>query len=385
MGSGGFEDEGTANSTRSLPLGPTMPVFMETCFKESPGVFVVAWVTCFSATIATCLVTWRQYNRYMAAPISLLQMYYCRILWFAPVLGVTSSISLLSPRSRPMAKLLQTQFEAITLSSFGVILYLILALESLKHPGNRIAEKIMNALHDQGPKKHFGVPPLGCCLRPFMTPFNLQPKHVALARSLLRQYMFAVVVAALMDAWSALTLPYDTFTKYSGWAHKIVKLSAFLALYGLFILYSASHDLLHAWNTTKKFVSIKIVVLLMAYQELMMSTLLTHFGYRSDECFKTANARGFPHEQREELRNEQREGYWNMYFTGLESLLLAVLVSRAFPSEELREFPEEHPVQLIEVEMAKLSTRDGWDGAADSDASGSEDGDSEEGGNLARE
>merc|ERR1719401_847517 len=101
-------------------------------------------------------------------------MYYTRIIWFAPVLAITAAACLLSPRSYPFMKMLQTQFEAISIATFGVVLCLLLAEESSRDlkdeetSGMNIAEKIMRALAKQGPKKHFGVPPFGCCWRPVM-------------------------------------------------------------------------------------------------------------------------------------------------------------------------------------------------------------------------
>lgn len=96
------------------------------------------------------------------------------------------------PEAYSLCKMLQLQSEALTLFFFGIILFVLLAEESFgkcgaeaRAAGEGVGATILRALRAGGKKKHFGVPPFGCCLRPLMSPHNLTPQHLMLARCVL--------------------------------------------------------------------------------------------------------------------------------------------------------------------------------------------------------
>jgi len=247
-----------------------------------------------------------------------------------------------------LLKMVQVQFEGINIIVFGTILFLLMAEEShrffkgsdLQDAG--IGVQILRALAAQGPKKHFGVPPFGCCFRPLLKPHDLTPSHLIRARNFFRQYAFVIVSFSGLTAWAVVSLSLERFQavhKVSGLAEKF---SGFLAIYGLMILYVATHDLLHAWRTTSKFIAIKLVVLLCTFQEMFVGVIAKHLGVSTFMCLGVES---------------HKEHFWSMYLTCLESLLVAFLTTRAFPASEIQPSSGDFQLELVEMELEALQRK----------------------------
>jgi len=336
-------------------LGPSMHAFLSTCWDENRAFLLTVLLSSGLAALLTVAIAVRHACLIHSAPISLLRMQYMRILWFAPVLGVSSFISLLCPRAYSLCKLLQLQSEALTLFFFGVILFILLAEESFmlcsaeaRAAGDGVGATILRALRAGGKKKHFGVPPFGCCFRPLMSPHHMAPQHLMLARCFFQQYAAVVVVGSIFSAWCVLALDPGTWKVEVKAVGYVQKVSGFLAIYGLMILYVATHDLLEHWKTTSKFVAIKVVVLLCTFQEMVMSKIMEHV--RPAQCIAEIHE-GLP----EALIDVHRDHFWNMYMTSLEAVLVAFLVLRAFPAGEIRSLDHEHQLLLVHMDLERLS------------------------------
>jgi len=104
-------------------------------------------------------------------------------------------------------------------------------------------------------------------------------------------------------------------------ADALQKISGFIALQGLFTLYKASHNALHEWNTTMKFVAIKLVIVLDMIQDVLAGFLVTHgiVGVGS-QCH---------------LRDENLAKIWDQCMLVVEAVFMALLMYRAFPAQEL--------------------------------------------------
>jgi len=336
-------------------LGPSMHAFLSTCWDENRAFLLTVLLSSGLAALLTVAIAVRHACLIHSAPISLLRMQYMRILWFAPVLGVSSFISLLCPRAYSLCKLLQLQSEALTLFFFGVILFILLAEESFmlcsaeaRAAGDGVGATILRALRAGGKKKHFGVPPFGCCLRPLMSPHNLTPQHLMLARWFFQQYAVVVVLGSIFSAWCVLALELETWKVVVKVVGILQKISGFVAIYGLMILYVATHDLLENWRTTSKFVAIKVVVLLCTFQEMIMSIIMENVGPM--QCIADIHE-GIP----EALMDVHRDHFWNMYLTSLESVIVAVLVMRAFPASEIRNLDHEQHLLLVHMDLERLA------------------------------
>jgi len=354
-------------------MGPHMAKFLSICFQENRPLFTFVLGTSGIATLVTCLIAVRHGMALHKSPISLLRMYYIRISWFAPVFGGTAFVSLLCPRSYWLCKMVQLQFEALTISFFGTTMFILLAEESIQRckvvegPSQGIAHDILRALKAQGPRKHFAVPPFGCCFRPFIEPYDMKPRHLIWARYFFQQYTFVVVVGSMLVAYSALAIDTRSFMAIKHVVDITTKVSGFLAIYGLMILYVATHDLLEQWRTTAKFISIKLVVLLCTFQEWLIGWVSKHFD--PVHCVDILNAGTIVDEK---VKERHREHYMSMYMICLEAVVVSLLVYRAFSAAEVRQFEKETHLLLVQMELERRVEVGAEPSDSDDDSGGDE-------------
>eukprot|EP00438_Fugacium_kawagutii_P030240 Skav219533 [mRNA] locus=scaffold30:667757:678045:- [translate_table: standard] len=127
----------------------------------------------------------------------------------------------------------------------------------------------------------------------------------------------------------------------------ILKVSGMLAVYGLVIMYKATHDLLHDWKTTRKFVSVKIVILLSVVQNKIFSWFIHTFRPMEKSCLLTP---GNPKDL------ERIVVFWTTFATLMETMLLSHLIIRAFPAEEVSDYPLKN-LDLVELELRQIHER----------------------------
>ena len=118
-----------------------------------------------------------------------------------------------------------------------------------------LRQSIIQTLQKFGPQKYFAVPPFGCCFRPCVQPHHITAKQLLWVSRLVRQYVVMQVFVNAYFMWARFTL--DPYWEVDAVADPLLKVSGMVAMYGLFVMYAATHELLHRWNTTRKFISVK--------------------------------------------------------------------------------------------------------------------------------
>lgn len=382
---------------KGLSLGPTVEVFFKQCLEERPVRYIIAWSTGAVATVATFVIACRHAARLRRTVICLQRGYYMRIVAFPVVLGFFAFFNLLCPRAWVLCHLVQGQFEAIAISTFGTILFMLLTIESHafiagraderghastadgenaeeprpredveRLPGN--AARITEALRAQGPRKHFAVPPLGCCWRCLCPEHDLSALHLLQVSWMVRQFAYASVILGAFMMWAALALRSKHALGVYHFYFWALKLSGLAAVYGLMILYLSTKKLLHHWNTTMKFVCIKGVVLISILQELILKLLIKALHEESNSCLLEPGHPG---------KLDHLVHFWNSYLVTLQSVVFAWLVAKAFPAEEVRDFVGHH-LDLVEVELGQAHWLDKGRAAKSTSSEEEDDGASEE-------
>jgi len=238
-----------------------------------------------------------------------------------------------------MWEVIQKGYEAYTLQSFGRLLFNLLAIEhahaEAKATGDRnqplmagkrsIVASIVDTFQKQDRQKYHAVPPIGCCCALCMTPRAFTTQDMLCIVNCLRQFVVAVPCFALMHMWAVVALPKTggiyNLQNVSMFVQVGQILSAIVALHGLFCLYKATHDVLHEWSTTRKFVAIKLILIVEMYQKILINKLVEHKDRSGNEgCL---------------LLGEHRAAFWAMWWLVPESLLMTYLMWKAFPASEL--------------------------------------------------
>lgn len=95
--------------------------------------------------------------------------------------------------------------------------------------------------------------------------------------------------------------------------------STVIALQCLFVLYKRSHDVLHAYATTRKFVAIKLFIILSLLQTALIQFLVSSGVVTGDDTFGPLVAGGL----------------WANVCLAVECPLLAWFAARAYPASDL--------------------------------------------------
>mmetsp|Transcript_25350 Transcript_25350/g.45909 ORF Transcript_25350/g.45909 Transcript_25350/m.45909 type:complete len:214 (+) Transcript_25350:43-684(+) len=162
--------------------------FFHTCLKDNRGPFLVSLILGGIALLTTLILTWQHVSRLRQRPICMLQSYYTSIFVFPTVWAISAFSTLICPRSAPLAELAQGQSEAWAIYVFLVILFVLVARESLADEVRHASEEqhletkargtgaaIVTALARQGPQPFFAVPPfflLLCQMLPQTRPLS---------------------------------------------------------------------------------------------------------------------------------------------------------------------------------------------------------------------
>merc|ERR1719464_2712551 len=108
------------------------------------------------------------------------------------------------------------------------------------------------------------------------------------------------------------------------WSAVVLKASAMTAVYGLFVLYKSTHDLLHDWRTTKKFISIKFVIGLTLVQGMLVRWLMHRFRPPESKCLIDPT---------EPENHEWAIEHCIAMLIAVESVIMVLVTSSAFPVE----------------------------------------------------
>ena len=102
-----------------------------------------------------------------------------------------------------------------------------------------------------GPQKYFAVPPVCCLLRRCMRAHQITARQLVWVSRFVRQYGLLQIILNSFLLWARLTLKPREAEATEQLASVVLKISGVLAVYGLFVMYKATHDLLDDWNTTR--------------------------------------------------------------------------------------------------------------------------------------
>ena len=366
--------------------------YVRECLRESPFAYEVVCAAATLVAVVVVAISWRHLRSLRRAPISPRQQLYISIGWMPIVFALSALLTILTPRAFLLWQLLQKQYEAFALSCFGSLLFLLLAITALAEERTSVADSRLQAaveptflgngvlalLNQDGPGKHFATPPLLCLCRPCWPRFRLGPLHLVLISYLLFQFVLGTPVLAIVGMWGYISLDAASAHALRAACLALKQLSTLLALWGLFALYQASHDPLRHWNTTKKFVSLKAVLVLELVQEHLIAFLLDAGSYGPGDGLDGATLDACRHGQ-------LVEHFWSQVVLLLECLLMACLIRSAFPPHELaRKFAAEQRGMMIGLELMhhfsrSVDLRFSFSGRRFSDASGRPDEDSKQG------
>ncbi|CAE8672196.1 unnamed protein product [Polarella glacialis] len=362
-------------------LGPRIGVFFHNCLQQDPHVFIFVWVVGGLVTALVCGLALQHAYRLSQKPVSLMRGYYLQCLIFPVTWCLSAYFTLLCPRTALLAELMQGISEASVIANFSTILFMILCYESNRsHPTPpefnglespkmpRMVDIITEALAKQGPKPHFAVPPFFCFFVSCFRQHDMGPKHLLRVSWLVRQYVYVMFGLSIFGMWVSMSWAAESAEHLKLIMSGVLKVSGLTAVYGLFVLYKATHDLLHEWNTTVKFLSIKFVILLSMVQKRILGLLIDKFRKKENSCLIEP---GHPDNL------EQVVNFWCQFLIVLETILMICLLRRAFPVEELKDMDYLH-IDLVELELAqssrtpKMSTP-GSDGDSEDSTSSAED------------
>jgi len=330
----------------SLHLGPRMGQFFQECLEDNKGPFIFSFVLgTLAVTVTLCLVV-KQILRLRAAPICVLRECYGRMMIMPGAWAVSAILTLVCPRSAVLSELIRGQSEAFALYQFMNIIFMILSLAST--PENNSEEAIgwgvIRAINDEGPKPHMAVPPLFCCCVSCFPSHLMSAKLLLRAACLVRQYVILMFLISIFGLWVIMAAPAETALKMKSWSAVVLKASAMTAVYGLFVLYKSTHDLLHDWSTTKKFISIKFVIGLSVIQGKLVSWLIHRFRHPERTCLL---------DPKEPESLEWVIDHWIAMLIAVESVIMVLLTSSAFPVEEVQS-AKAQPCAFVEMSLERV-------------------------------
>lgn len=319
--------------------------------------------------LITLTLTWRHLQKLNDRPICLLRSYYTSIFLFPAVWAISAYISLLCPNAAPLAELAQGQSEAFAIYTFLTILYMLLTREAFKAELERgvleedvsVGNAIVSVLEKQGPKPHFATPPFFCCCAGIFPKHLLTPGHLLRITKLVKQYIAMQLFFSVFGLWAEMSLDEKRAEWMTHWVKRILKVSGWIGIYGLFVMYKATKDVLEHWNTTRKFMSIKFVILLSIVQAWLLSLLAHKFRRKDNTCLVDPLK---PNDLHHVVT------FWSQVLLLVETVLMVYLLSKAFPAEEVQDFRLHH-LDLVELELQQMKS--GKSGYKEGDTSSSDD------------
>eukprot|EP00913_Durusdinium_trenchii_P000403 g370.t1 len=243
-------------------------------------------------------------------PICMLRTYYHGMLIYPMVWAVCCWVSLFCPLTTNLSELFMGQSEAYAIYIFLVILYMLVSIEackkrmetggageSLRTEMMNMGQTVMEAIHEYGPQKYFAVAASDWTRSSVRTENRCCERQGQLFKStiypakqgLVKQYVLLELFLNTFFMWCGLTFLPVRAKKMQSVAGYILKASGMLAIYGLFVMYKATHDLLHDWNTTRKFVAIKLVILLSVIQNKLFGLFIRKFRPPDESCLLEPN------------------------------------------------------------------------------------------------
>eukprot|EP00455_Lapot_gusevi_P022261 TRINITY_DN2317_c0_g2_i3.p1 TRINITY_DN2317_c0_g2~~TRINITY_DN2317_c0_g2_i3.p1 ORF type:complete len:296 (-),score=91.32 TRINITY_DN2317_c0_g2_i3:83-970(-) len=234
------------------------------------------------------------------------------------VFGTTSLLTLWLLRPAFLFGVARSIFEAVTLRNFQIALLNILGEDP---------ETVQKLVLEQPAGKLLSVPPCCCCFRSCETEKHLTPSLMDWCLLGTRQFVLVVPFVAFINLW--VEIDGNNYTRAATILKAISTISMFFALYALFIIYQGTKEILHKFESTNKFVAIKLILIISAIQEFIIEVAISDddsIGSMYDAPAKRA--------------------YIMNFVLVFESFILAVLLRRAFPASEIEIVFKEHRERL---------------------------------------
>ena len=264
------------------------------------------------------------------------RLLYSMISGLAPGIALVNFLAVTAPMLHKGAALAQHTLVAGVMACFMELLLLLLYRTSLAKGGDEEAQVpgianvlehfegsfsqpspyidgAMRVLKQQPEVAYWASPPIGCCFAlcpslPCGRPQAASARLLALLRRAVIAYAVGAVLAPLLELWvdgvPAMAAHREGIQRVVRAAELAVTVGA---LYSLFITYRLSKGPLHAYHTTLKFAAVKILVFVAPLQR----ALFVHFYGALDGP------------------------WWGHVLTVVETPLLSLLLSHAFPASEL--------------------------------------------------
>jgi len=258
---------------------------------------------------------------------------------FPVVLGGFGCLNVFYPRSYILANIVGTQAKAVALDAFVMILLMLLMRVGLDDSRDGDEEMTAIALSEQQPGpvieralqpvgqgKFWAVAPLGCCFKPCMVARHMNGRDLKCIAYLLSQFVYVGPSVVYVAAWIALEYPPTAMTTVRPVLKYMITVSALLAMYGLGVIYQISRGLLKDHFVTAKFLALKIPLWITAFQKLLLAPIATMMVDRGHYCLDATD-----------LAN-----HLDSSLLVLESLLMAFLISHAFPVSEIQQYRGRH-------------------------------------------
>jgi hypothetical protein len=233
------------------------------------------------------------------------------------VFAITNFLPLFFPRASAMFELLQHVYEAQALYSFGMLIF---DLASGGETDYLVAREVFLARLALGkPKKLDASPPL-CCLLPCAPEVLCDGPRLDRIMAGLSVFGLVVPACAVVRLWVLMECKnaYILYASSTG-LFLLENLAMSYTLYNLFQLYVLTHDLLHHFNTTPKFLAIKAILGIAVLQGMVIKVVVKKFI------------------QPGAFTIEAKCEFWASFALTVEAIILAHAHGSAYPVEELRD------------------------------------------------
>eukprot|EP00301_Raphidiophrys_heterophryoidea_P011642 c1779_g1_i1.p1 GENE.c1779_g1_i1~~c1779_g1_i1.p1 ORF type:complete len:326 (+),score=51.44 c1779_g1_i1:73-1050(+) len=306
-----------------MGCGTNLPS-VSTLFTHATRRFIGAWIIAAIVSIICLGITINHVLKLAKRPPSKRRDLYVEIVWVGFMFCVTAALTMVFPRAYVLFDVLQTCFEVHIIYSFGMLLMNYISVDNVYDP-REVERKCLENLRQLPPRRYLAVPPC-CCFffcGPHARPRQFDESLVKLVTFCIKQYLFIGPLMALVALWLDLESGNLNGKKTQN-AYVLIRivgvLSILTAIWSLFILYKATRHILAHYHTTAKFVAIKLMLLITAIQELVISAYIKKHKTDEEGVMFTI---------------EFKAHFFMSLAVCIEGFIMALMLINAFPEREL--------------------------------------------------
>lgn len=285
-------------------------------FENHNTAFIIAWIIGGVCAFIALLICFEHLHAFSRIPDSPRKTYYTGVVMMAPVFAITNYLPLFFPRASLLFDLIQHIYEAQALNCFGLLIY---DLATDGEPDRMVAKQILLArLSTVEPKKLDASPPL-CFLAPCTKAVHMDEKRLDRIMRGLTVFKVVVPVCAFIRIWVRMetkSVVVQDGAKIGLLLAENVAMS--YTLYNLFQLYVCTHDLIHHYDSTAKFIAIKAILGIAVLQSMIINVIVKRFV--PEDAFFT---------------REMQSDFWADFALCVEAIILAWAHRGAYPCMEL--------------------------------------------------